>query len=186
MAVGLVVLSREGIPRLICPKMSKLRILPIIVIMKKAKARIAKPIKALVILLRALPTASLSPPDIIHWNAPITNINKTAKAATIKMIIKILLIITPSEVVAPIPTAGGVNPTVIRSPSAINLSISKLIICTLQLLCQASDHCPAGPRGIPGVRGAGNGALKKLNPAIVPTRFTIQKARARTTSPIIA
>lgn len=41
-------------------------------VMKKARARMNKPIRALTIVPRALPIASLSPPEVIHLKAPIT------------------------------------------------------------------------------------------------------------------
>src|SRR3989344_3737382 len=48
------------------------RICPNRTVIKKAKAKIARPIKALTIVPRAFPIASLSPPEVIHLKAPIT------------------------------------------------------------------------------------------------------------------
>src|SRR3989344_1079300 len=72
----------------------------------KATAKTAKPIKALIILLLAFPTASLSPPEVIHSNAPQISIASTTKRATAKAIVKVL-VIKFDRVANPLP-AGGV------------------------------------------------------------------------------
>lgn len=133
----------------------------------KAIAKTARPIKALMILFLAFPTASFSPAEVIHSKAPKISITKTNTKAIKKAIASILEIASPRVLN---PCVGGVmsifaandwigiNREAIAEVINANFFICSLTISISQTACQVRIYFdshkvvrfwPANQAGVP-------------------------------------